>query len=63
MLGNKSPQWAEDNPTSSYLASINKKYLDSFSKYQRKLKFKIEHRVKIKKQKTYLKKITMPISV
>ena len=24
MLGNKSPQWAEDNPTLSYLASIKK---------------------------------------
>ena len=51
MLGNKSPQWAEDNPTLSYLASINKKYLDSFLKYQRKPKVKIGHRVRIKKQK------------
>ena len=48
MLGNKSPQWAEDNPTLSYLASINKKYLDGFFKYQRKPKFEIGDRVRIK---------------
>ena len=56
MLGNKSPQWAENNPTSSYLASINKKYLDSFLKYQKKPKFKVGDRVRIKKQKNLFDK-------
>ena len=56
MLGNKSPQWAEDNPTSSYLASINKKYLDNFLKYQKNPKFKIGDRVRIKKQKNLFDK-------
>ena len=56
MLGNKSPQWAENNPNSSYLASVNKKYMDSFLKYQRKPKFKIGDRVRIKKQKNIFEK-------
>ena len=56
MLGNKSPQWAENNCTSSYFASINKKYLDSFLKHQRKLKFEIGDRVRIKKQKNLFEK-------
>ena len=38
------------------MASINKKYLDSFLKYQRKPKFKIEDRVRIKKQKNLFEK-------
>ena len=56
MLGNKSPLWAENNPTSSFLASINKKYLDSFLKYHRKPKFKVGDRVRIKKQKNLFDK-------
>ena len=41
MLGKKSPQFAEDNPNSSLIASHNKKYLDRVNKYKRKPKFKI----------------------
>ena len=41
MLAKKSPQFAEDNPNSSLIASHNKKYLDRVNKYKRRPKFKI----------------------
>ena len=41
MLAKKSPQFAEDNPNSSLIASYNKKYLDRVNKYKRRPKFKI----------------------
>ena len=50
MLG-KSPQFAEDNPNSSLIASHNKKYLDRVNKYKRRPKFKIGDKVRVKKSK------------
>ena len=41
MLAKKSPQFSEDNPNSSLIASHNKKYLDRVNKYKRRPKFKI----------------------
>ena len=51
MLANKSPAWVESNPNSGLIAAANKKYLDRVNKYQRKPKFKIGDRVRVKKNK------------
>ena len=51
MLGNKSPQWAENHPNSSYIANHNKKYLSRVNKYIRKPKFAVGDRIRVKKSK------------
>ena len=51
MLAKKSPQFSEDNPNSSLIASHNKKYLDRVNKYKRRPKFKIGDKVRVKKSK------------
>lgn len=51
MLGNKSPQWAENHPNSSYIANHNKKYLKRVNKYIRKPKFAVGDRIRVKKSK------------
>ena len=56
MLANKSPIWVENNPDSGLIASANKKYLDRVNKYQRKPKFKIGDRIRIKKAKNVFDK-------
>ena len=63
MLGNKSPQWAEDNPTLSYLASIKKNTWTVFWNIKGNQNLKLETELGSKNRKTYLKKITMQISV
>ena len=49
MLGNRTPQFAEDNPNSPYLVRQNMKYLSRFKR--KKPKFKVGEEVRIKKIK------------
>ena len=50
MLGNKSPIFAERNPTNAYIATKNQEYLDSKkSKKPRIPKYKVGMRVRVKR--------------
>ena len=51
MLGKKSPQFAEDNPNDSSIATLNRKYQNRVNKYKRRPRFKIGDRVRVKKSK------------
>ena len=51
MLGKKSPQFAEDNPNDSSIATLNKKYQNRVNKYKRRPRFKIGDKVRVKKSK------------
>ena len=51
MLGNKTPEFAEKNPTNAYIATKNQEYLDSkrSKKRPRIPKYKIGMRVRVKR--------------
>ena len=50
MLGNKTPEFAEKNPTNAYIATKNQEYLDSKkSKKPRIPKYQIGMRVRVKR--------------
>ena len=50
MLGNKTPEFAEKNPTNAYIATKNQEYLDSKkSKKPRIPKYKIGMKVRVKR--------------
>ena len=51
MLGNKTPEFAEKNPTNAYIATKNQEYLDSkkSKKGPRIPKYKIGTRVRVKR--------------
>ena len=50
MLGNKTPEFAERNPTNAYIATKNQEYLDSKkSKKPRVPKYQIDMKVRVKR--------------
>ena len=51
MLGGKSPQFAEDNPTNAYIATKNMEYLNDKKFKRKKPRYKVGMKVRVKKNK------------